>query len=72
MVMYAIIRQYIKNITPGKVISKNVNNLGRWSLLECEKSVNERIDRSNHDHCGPCGINVKIKLPKDVTNENKI
>jgi len=59
--MYSIVRNYIKYITPGKVINKNinVNDLGRWSLLECEKLIDARIDRSNYDHCGPCGINVK-------------
>lgn len=71
-----IIRQYIKNITPGKAITtiqKHSNtdtiNLGRWNRLTCEKLLNDRIDRSNNDHCGPCGY---YKLEKiDETNNSK-
>lgn len=29
--------------------------LGRWSIEHCEKKLNNKIDLSNEDHCGPCG-----------------
>jgi hypothetical protein len=32
--------------------------VGRWSLETCDNKINARIDRSNEDHCGPCGRNA--------------
>jgi hypothetical protein len=29
--------------------------LGRWSIEQCDKKLNAKIDLSNEDHCGPCG-----------------
>jgi hypothetical protein len=29
--------------------------LGRWSIEHCDKKLNNKIDLSNEDHCGPCG-----------------
>jgi hypothetical protein len=34
-----------------------VKPVGRWSIETCDKKINARIDRSNEDHCGPCGRN---------------
>ena len=31
--------------------------VSRWSIEKCDKKINARIDRSNEDHCGPCGRN---------------
>jgi hypothetical protein len=31
-------------------------NLGRWNIDYCNKKINRKIDLSNTDHCGPCGI----------------
>ena len=28
---------------------------GRWRIVNCNKQMNQRIDLSNEDHCGPCG-----------------
>jgi len=33
-----------------------VKPVGRWSIEKCDKKINSRIDRSNEDHCGPCGL----------------
>ena len=39
-----------------KMIPKNLpKHLGRWKIENCNKKVNEKIDLSNEDHCGPCG-----------------
>ena len=39
-----------------KMIPKNLpRHLGRWKIENCNKKVNEKIDLSNEDHCGPCG-----------------
>ena len=32
--------------------------VGRWSIETCDNKINARIDRSNEDHCGPCGRNA--------------
>lgn len=29
--------------------------LGRWNIDYCNKKINNKIDWSNEDHCGPCG-----------------
>jgi len=29
--------------------------LGRWNIDYCDKKMNNKVDLSNEDHCGPCG-----------------
>ena len=29
--------------------------LGRWKIETCNIKLNNKIDLSNEDHCGPCG-----------------
>ncbi len=54
----------IKNISK----KETPTYLGRWNVDYCSIKVNQKIDRSNEDHCGPCGTN-KI----DVSNSfNKL
>lgn len=38
-----------------KFIKKDKKVLGRWSIEYCDKKINNKIDLSNEDHCGPCG-----------------
>ncbi len=52
--------------------------LGRWSLDYCNNKINNKIDWSNVDHCGPCGseqkqiqIETKIELDHNDKNANK-
>jgi hypothetical protein len=42
--------------------------LGRWKIDNCNVTMNQKIDLSNEDHCGPCG---KYALEKIASN-NKI
>jgi len=42
---------FMKRLIP-KELPKPV---GRWRIEECNKQMNEKIDLSNEDHCGPCG-----------------
>jgi hypothetical protein len=48
--------------------------LGRWRIEQCNSKMNNKIDLSNEDHCGPCGQyaleKVKIKNNKDLEKEN--
>jgi hypothetical protein len=61
-----------------KYISKFINKLmrkeipkklGRWNIENCNKKIDNKIDLSNEDHCGPCGqyaINkIEMKM-KDI------
>jgi hypothetical protein len=32
--------------------------LGRWHMEKSNKQINNKIDRANEDHCGPCGKNI--------------
>jgi len=41
------------------------NPLGRWALENCQKKINYKIDMSNEDHCGPCGL-YKLKVNKNT------
>lgn len=36
-------------------VKKAQSPVGRWSIETCDVKINARIDRSNEDHCGPCG-----------------
>jgi hypothetical protein len=62
----------LRKITP-KEVSKPV---GRWSIEQCNIKVNNRVDLSNEDHCGPCGqyalnkIDTKINNPKPLDVQN--
>jgi|UniRef100_A0A6C0AIY9 hypothetical protein len=39
--------------------------VGRWRIEECHKQMNQKIDLSNEDHCGPCG---QYALEKHLKN----
>jgi hypothetical protein len=41
----------IKKIMP-KELPKPV---GRWRIENCNTQINNKVDLSNEDHCGPCG-----------------
>lgn len=76
-IMYNHIRtQIIKN--PSKnIVFKMVNRLfidkyqppklGRWGLLNKEQ-LDNRVDWSNEDHCGPCGSLILDKRVKKETS----
>ena len=39
-----------------RVLSKDVvNPVGRWRIENCNIKMNNKVDLSNEDHCGPCG-----------------
>ena len=56
----------IKNIMP-KDLPKP---LGRWRIENCNKQMNQKIDLSNEDHCGPCGQYALEKV--ELKNNKKI
>lgn len=64
--------KYITNII-NKFIPKEIpKHLGRWKIENCNSIINNKIDLSNEDHCGPCGQYVlkKIELINNEKNKN--
>lgn len=46
--------------------------LGRWTIEHCDKKLNNKIDLSNEDHCGPCGQYALNKTTMyNYNNNNK-
>jgi len=64
------ITNIIKKLSP-KDISKP---LGRWRLENCNTQMNNKIDLSNEDHCGPCGQYAleKVKYKHDVNTDIRL
>jgi hypothetical protein len=61
--------KFIKSIIK-KVFPKELPKpIGRWRLEECNVKINNKIDLSNEDHCGPCGQYVLEKI-KSNNNQN--
>ena len=59
--------QIIKSIIK-KFIKDEKKVLGRWNIDYCNKKINNKIDLSNEDHCGPCGQYIINKTKEN--NEN--
>jgi len=57
-----------------KFIPKKIPNpMGRWKIEHCYNKINNKIDLSNEDHCGPCGQYAKIKINNDkIINKKNI
>ena len=51
----------------GKEITKP---LGRWRIENCNKQMNNKIDLSNEDHCGPCGNYALQKIKNNKKTDN--
>jgi hypothetical protein len=59
-----------------KLIPKQLDKpLGRWRIEICNKQMNNKIDLSNEDHCGPCGQyvleKIELKNNKKIDDSNK-
>jgi hypothetical protein len=46
---------FIVNIIKKFMVKEPTKRLGRWNIDYCNKKINQKIDLSNEDHCGPCG-----------------
>lgn len=62
------IKKIINQIIKKYKIFDNKKVLGRWNIEYCDKKINNKIDLSNEDHCGPCG---QYSLEKIELNKNK-
>lgn len=62
--------KYIRTILK-KIIKDDKKILGRWNIEYCDKKINNKVDLSNEDHCGPCGKYILDKtLQKTHNNDN--
>jgi len=61
--------KYITNILKILRLKELPKPLGRWKIENCNKKMNNKIDLSNEDHCGPCG---QYALEKMESNNKKI
>lgn len=64
--------KYITSII-NKIIPKELpKHVGRWNIEHCSTKINQKIDLSNEDHCGPCGQYAlnQLDMQKDA-NEYK-
>jgi hypothetical protein len=60
--------KYIITIVKKLWVKESPNPLGRWKIEYCNKTLNNKIDLSNEDHCGPCGQYI---LNQSKTNKDK-
>ena len=56
----------------NKFVKKEKKVLGRWNIDYCDKKMNNKIDLSNEDHCGPCGQYILNKEQPANPNKNLI
>lgn len=63
-----------------RIVSKDAAKpVGRWRIEDCSTKINNKIDLSNEDHCGPCGqysltkreLNNNNKTNKNITNNDE-
>lgn len=60
--------KFITNIIK-KLLPKDLPKpVGRWRIEQCNTQMNNKIDLSNEDHCGPCG---QYALEKIELKNNK-
>jgi hypothetical protein len=53
-----------------QVITKELPKpLGRWNIDYCNKKIDQKIDLSNEDHCGPCGQYIISKSTKTLNDK---
>lgn len=66
----------ITNIIQNIIKKELPRPLGRWKIEECNTKINNKIDLSNEDHCGPCGKYALEKITalksKDALSNNKL
>jgi len=64
--------KFIKNIIK-KFMPKDIQKpVGRWRIEQCNLQMNQKVDLSNEDHCGPCGQYAleKIELKNNKKTDN--
>ena len=62
--------KFITNIIKKLKLIDIVKPLGRWNMEKCNKQLNNKIDLSNEDHCGPCGQYALKKIKNNIQKNN--
>lgn len=68
--------KFITNALRNLIKRDPIPPLGRWNIDYCSTKINKKIDLSNEDHCGPCGmykneVNIQTKYSHDkIQNDN--
>jgi len=64
------VKTIVKKIRPNELPKP----VGRWNIENCNTKINNKIDLSNEDHCGPCGQYALTKLESNNKNgsEHKV
>lgn len=60
--------KYIVSIIKNLLQKEMPKPVGRWRIENCNTAMNNKIDLSNEDHCGPCG---QYALEKIEIKNNK-
>jgi hypothetical protein len=47
--------KFLTNILKRFIPKELPKPVGRWRIEDCNIKMNNKIDLSNEDHCGPCG-----------------
>ena len=66
--MYSMFLEMMKRVFPKemmRIFPREIPRpLGRWKMETCRIKMDQKIDLSNEDHCGPCGQYRIEKRPK--------
>ena len=62
------ITKYLNKLIPKELPTP----VGRWSIEKCDIKMNNKIDLSNEDHCGPCGQYALTKADLNVQTHQRI
>ena len=63
--------KYIKSVLKKIMCKELPKPMGRWNIDYCNKKINNKIDLSNEDHCGPCGQYALTKI-ESINHKNNI
>jgi hypothetical protein len=58
--------KFLTNIIK-KFNKETIKPLGRWNIDYCSKKIDNKVDLSNVDHCGPCGTEHIEKKPSKIS-----
>ena len=63
--------KYIQTMLTRLFVKEEKKVLGRWSIDHCDRKLNNKIDLSNEDHCGPCGQYILKKSFNHIITKTK-
>ena len=70
--IYYLTMKYISIIIKKFLPKELPKPVGRWRLENCNAQINNKIDLSNEDHCGPCGQYALKKIELQNNKQNNL